>query len=79
MITINSDDPIGAKRAPLTCAGAMSSPSHRQVRSLATMQLAPSPLCVAQEVQNMRQNDLGIVKGRKMIEAGKRHECTFGQ
>jgi hypothetical protein len=79
MITINSDDPIGAKRAPLTYAGAMSSPSHRQVRSLATMQLAPSPLCVAQEVQNMRQNDFGFVKGRPMIKAGKRHKCAFWQ
>jgi hypothetical protein len=36
MITTNSDDSIGAKRVPLTHAGAMSSPSHRDVRSLAT-------------------------------------------
>ena len=79
MITTNSDDVIGAKRAPLTHAGAMSSPSPRHVRSLATMQPAPSHLCIAQKVQNMRQNDFGIVKGRKMIEAGKRNERTFGQ
>ena len=65
MITTNSDDLIGAKGAPLTHAGAMSSPSPRHVRSLATMQLAPSPLRIAQEVQNMRQNDFGIVKAAK--------------
>src|ERR1700675_311587 len=78
-ITTNSDDLIGAKRAPLAHAGAMSSPSPRRFRSRETVQLAPSPLCIAQEVQNMRQNDFGIVKGRKMIEAGKRNESTFGQ
>ena len=74
MIKTSSDGLIGAKRAPLTHGGdVVTVASARPIAG--NMQLAPSPLHIAQEFQNMWQNDFGIVKGRKMIEAGKRHKC----